>query len=177
MKQKLQAGKDIDILTSDEMAALVSPITEKLWLAEQFDVFDFEFSLVAASGTIAPVDIYTVPVGSLLTVHRIEVNAPGATASAPLAPGGSTQLGFYRNEPNVVSNMFAFLPSAGWQTPSATSIAPAVMTYSSHSCKVLKPGSQLYVSGSGFTGSQVLYINIQVELKPDSRKVDWRKKK
>jgi hypothetical protein len=165
LKQKLQAGNEIDVLTSDEMAALLSPLTEALWLTESFDIVDVETQAQASAGGAFSTEIYTVPVGYIARLNRIEVNAPGATAATPLNTAGA-QIGLFVNDPAVVSNQFEAIPQIG-----TTTIAPSFFREGTDSAKRLQPGTKLFAAGTGLAANQNLYFKFQMRLEPGPRKM------
>lgn len=165
MKQKLEAGSSIDVLTSGELASETQKILDALRnLSIESFVMDVEtVAQATAAGTIVNFEVYEVPLGHKCEIHRIHVNAPGATPAAPFAPAGGW-LGFYRNDVTPL-NLFMGLPSG------STAIAPVQITEGSDA-RVLYPGNRIILSGAALGANQFIYVALQLTLRPFERGVN-----
>lgn len=158
MHQKLQAGHDIDVLTPDELKEILAEMLASMQDVEApANVFDVEFKMTAdAAGVFSLKEIFDIPLGYMMTIHRYHINAPGATPAAPLGAAGN-YLFFTRNNDSP-NDMFMFLPVSGNQ------IAPVVIAEGSYDARMLRGGTRFMVYGAGFTAGQILYMNFQVKL-------------
>lgn len=167
-RQMLQAGKEVDMLTDDEVGkhfAKFEPILKQLERAEDYGIFSIDEIFIAnAAGVLVPQlneqAMYRCPPRYYVSLHRIEVNAPGATMVTPLV-GAGLFAGLFMNDPSVYSNQFYMWPNA-----TGGQIAPSVITEGSRSAKIMRPGETLYFAGGGFTAGQNISIRCQIQIAP-----------
>jgi len=159
MKTRLNAGSEIDILSQGELRDELERLLDLYQqVAPESSVFDVETRLVAdGAGAIAATEIFDIPLGYLLTVHRYHLNAPGVTPAAPLS-GAAYWLMVFRNDPSL-SNLFMFFPVSG------TVISPVVVTEGGDA-RILRGGTKIVVTGGGFPANQAIYMNLQCQLTP-----------
>lgn len=110
MKVNLRAGASIDVLSPDEYEHGVSKLHAELARIDTKDYFQQAFQIPAGSYSQV---VYECPLGSMVQIHRLTVNAPGYSASNPLTSGNVEFL--------LNSDMIQFLPVD-------SIVAPVVMT-------------------------------------------------
>lgn len=169
-KSKLTAGADIDMLNEQELRAALGPFFMLLSKTEEINIFNADDIFIAnAAGVLVSQSgdpaLYRVPNGYFASIHRIEINAPGASAIAPIT-GAGISMGFFMNDPTVYGNQFYPIPATVGGV-----VAPVVITEGSLSAKTCRPGEQIYVVGSGFLSGQNISVRLQIRLAPLTRKM------
>lgn len=166
-KSKLTAGGELDTLNEQELRMALGPFFQLLSKAEEVNIFAADEVFIAnAAGVLQGQNrLYHCPVGYFASIHRIEINSPGATGAAPLT-GAGMSMGFFLNDFNVYGNQFYPIPAVGGGV-----IAPVVITEGNLSAKVLRPGESVFVVGSGFVTGTNVSVRLQIRLAPLTRKM------
>jgi hypothetical protein len=161
---ELKAGAKIELTSTDEMQAMLSPIEKLLRQAIERAPTIIKTSAEITTdgsgnlggGLSGPGQIiYTCPAGHEAYVHRLKVTAAGYTPTSPLTTGNILVC---RNA-NTAATLEQFFPVAG-------TVAPVIITEGSHSCMQLGHSETLVVAGTGLPANLNMFLALQIRLWP-----------
>lgn len=154
MKFKFEAGAEVDLLSSDEYKSGVAELLKQLSRSNRApnSIDETYQGTTDASGNLPATAIFRVPVGMVVAIHRINIEAYGYTRAAPYTQGYIN----FSLDVDSRHKIFVGLPASG------STVFPATIVDSVSAAKIAKDGQIIIATGAGLPVNTVIVFNVQV---------------
>ena len=154
MKFKFEAGADVDLLSGEEYDHGIGKVLKMLSRSQRGpnSIDETRQGTTDANGNLPATEIFRVPVGMVVAIHRINVEAEGYTRAAPYTQGYIN----FSLDAESRHKIFVGLPASG------STVFPATLVDSVSAAKIAKDGQIIIAKGAGLPVNTMIDFNIQI---------------